>query len=87
MTYQISIYGKVQGVGFRYFAAKHAQSLEVRGFVKNLPDGSVYAEAEADNDVLENFLNLCRQGPARAVVTEISVIEIPDGGFTEFKIR
>lgn len=87
MTYQISIYGKVQGVGFRYFVLHQAQLYGVKGFVRNLPDGSVFCEAEAEKSMLDQFVAVCTQGPARAAVNEIIVNEVPDSDYTEFRIR
>jgi acylphosphatase len=87
MVYQITVYGRVHGVGFRYFVLHKAQSLGITGFVKNLSDGSVYCEAKASQQSLDSFVEICRQGPVRAVVTDISVIEVPDMVFNGFRIR
>ena len=87
MVYQITVCGKVQGVGFRYFVLHKAQLLGITGFVKNMPDGCVYCEAKGSPEMLDTFVEICRQGPSRAIVSEISVIELPDTDFTEFRIR
>ncbi len=42
----LRVTGRVQGVGFRYYAQKKALELGVNGYVRNRPDGSVYIEAE-----------------------------------------
>jgi acylphosphatase len=49
-------HGKVQGVGFRNFCQEAALSRDTRGWVRNLPDGSVEMEAEAAENVLEDLL-------------------------------
>ena len=46
--------GRVQGVGFRYFAHRAAKGLGLRGWVKNLPNGTVEAYAEGDEDAVKN---------------------------------
>ena len=50
----MKVYGKVQGVGFRYYTHKKANELGLNGFVKNKPDGSVYIEAEGEENNLKN---------------------------------
>jgi acylphosphatase len=83
----IRITGRVQGVGFRYSARQTASSLDVKGFIRNMPDGDVYIEAEGSNAAVDEFLAWCRQGPPRA---RIEHLEFTDGlvsGFQEFLIR
>jgi acylphosphatase len=83
----IKFYGKVQNVGFRYFVYRLAAELGVKGFVKNLPDGSVYAEVEADENTIDVFVNHCNLGPSHAYVSNIQVNEIPSQNFTNFTIK
>lgn len=66
-----TIYGRVQGVSFRYATLEKASELDVSGWVKNMPDGSVYLEAEASEEVLKEFLGWCRVGPAAARVDKV----------------
>jgi acylphosphatase len=65
---RVRVQGRVQGVGFRYFALQHARRLGVRGYVRNCPDGSVEVLAEGDRTALEELLALLRQGPPAARV-------------------
>ncbi|MBW3568910.1 acylphosphatase [Candidatus Parcubacteria bacterium] len=67
----IKIYGKVQGVFFRQSAYEEASRLGINGTVKNIPDGTVLVEAEADEDKLEEFLDWCKSGPEHAYVEKI----------------
>lgn len=85
--YCIRLYGRVQKVGFRYFVYQLASELSVKGFVKNLPDGSVYVEAEGDDNTLEVFISHCRLGPSHSVVKEVMVSESACKGFTDFTIK
>lgn len=63
LLYKIHIRGMVQGVGFRWSAAREAKAKGITGYVKNMPDGSVYIEAEGFRDRLNAFVEWCREGP------------------------
>ena len=65
------IRGRVQGVGFRYFAVQEARRLDVRGVVRNLADGAVEVEAEGDRTSLERLVSTLRVGPRAAQVTSV----------------
>ncbi len=84
---QIIVRGKVQGVGFRYYTQKKALEFDVKGFVKNQPDGSVYIEAEGKSIDLETFVDWCRKGPMWSKVREFTISDIPVSGLTIFEIR
>jgi acylphosphatase len=75
------ISGRVQGVGFRYSVVQYAHQLAVKGFVRNLPDGDVYIEAEGLEKQVEEFIRRCRIGPPRA---RIDAIDISDGKIMDF---
>ena len=62
--------GRVQGVGFRYFALRSALRLNLHGWVRNLPDGSVEVEVEGPREALATFAGEMRQGPSAADVHE-----------------
>jgi len=80
--------GRVQGVGFRYFAWHQAEELQITGWVRNTTDGKVEMEAEGEPQNLENFIDWIKQGPARAVIRTLSASEItPIRNFTKFNIR
>jgi len=67
----IRVFGIVQGVFFRYTTRKVARNLGLTGIVKNLPDGSVYIEAEGEEDKLRELLNYAKKGPKSAKVESI----------------
>ena len=69
----IHVYGFVQGVFFRYTTRKIARKLGLTGIVKNLPDGSVYIEAEGPEDILSELLQFAKKGPKSAEVENITV--------------
>jgi acylphosphatase len=78
--------GRVQGVGYRFFAERAARELGVRGWVRNLPDGRVEAVAEGDDDALALFLERLRQGPRGARVERVAEEDRPPSGFPSFEI-
>ena len=73
--------GRVQGVGFRWWTRKTAESLGVVGTVKNLPDGSVEVMARADQETMRVFADKLRYGPTTASVERMEdvPVELPDG--------
>ena len=85
--FNISVFGHVQGVGFRYSALNVARKLEISGFVKNCTDGSVYIEIEGTDDRCESFLTWCRRGPGYGRVDRVEVTETGVRNFRNFTIR
>jgi acylphosphatase len=82
------ISGRVQGVGFRYFAERRANQLGIVGYVKNCWDGSVEVYAVGDLNSLEEFKCLLAEGPRSASVTNILESEEPvDKRRTTFAIE
>ncbi len=67
----ITVSGHVQGVFFRLTTKAVADQLGVKGTARNMPDGTVYIEAEGDDFALESFLDWCREGPEKAVVENV----------------
>lgn len=84
---QIIIEGKVQGVAFRWQACKTANDLGVKGYVKNLQDGTVFIEAEGESQDLDTFVQWCRQGPVNAEVKKVTIVNGDIVNFTNFEIR
>jgi len=82
------IAGRVQGVGFRYFAQATGVREGVHGWVRNLPDGRVEAQIEGDADAVERVEAALRRGPSSSRVDEVNVDEqAPTGRATGFTIR
>ena len=75
--FEVYVSGRVQGVGFRWFARQEAQRFGICGHVKNLYDGRVEVVACGDDTALEGFLFALRQGNGYAHVTGLNRQEIP----------
>lgn len=85
---EIKVTGLVQGVGFRYYTQDKAQSLNISGYVRNDPDGSVKIVAEGEEDNLKELASWCYNGVRWARVEEVKVDWLePTGEFKEFEIR
>ncbi len=69
----LTIRGRVQGVGYRAWAADTARRLGLAGWVRNRTDGTVEAVAAGDSAVLDQFIAACRTGPALARVADVAV--------------
>jgi acylphosphatase len=82
----IKVQGKVQGVFYRASTKAVADQLGVRGVVKNMPDGSVYIEAEADAPTLDMFLDWCHEGPEHAQVTSVETEEGELKNYRNFEV-
>ena len=67
------IRGRVQGVGYRYFAWAEGRALDLQGWVANESDGTVHCVAEGSRDDLEALLGRLEAGPAGAIVEAVTV--------------
>lgn len=82
----IIVIGRVQGVGFRQFIKSSAIKLNIKGWVKNLPDRSVEAMFTGSTDNLKKMIEKCRKGPFLAEVKDIKIEDLEDQEFEDFKI-
>lgn len=75
----VVIHGRVQGVWFRGWMRQEAQSLGLRGWVRNRRDGTVEAVIVGAAEAVDRIVEKCRTGPPMARVTEIivSASELP----------
>ncbi len=84
--------GRVQGVGYRWFVQKTATKLGIKGYVRNLPDGTVELEAEGDAESLDVLIEEMKKGPLGACVQSVkvnrkSLQSDAERQFTTFEIR
>jgi acylphosphatase len=82
----VAVTGHVQGVFFRATCARRASDLELGGWVRNAPDGSVEAVFEGPAEAVESMLAWCREGPPGARVEEVRVTEEAPTGEPGFRV-
>lgn len=87
ISYRITVSGRVQNVGFRYYTANSAQECHISGFVKNETDGTVYIEAEGEKDDMDKFLVFCRRGPQWARIDRFDIQEQPLMNYKGFRVK
>ena len=85
--YNITVKGRVQGVGFRYFVQSISISMNLSGWVKNLDNGNVEFEVENDEEFLDLFLQKLKKGNGFSRIEDLDIISIvPLNQNTKFKI-
>ncbi len=85
---RIKVFGKVQGVFFRYSAKELADRLGVRGFAKNNFDGTVEILAEGNDAEVNQIVEFCKQGPEMSRVDKIELKEEKvRGDYDKFEIK
>ena len=83
----VLVSGRVQGVFFRAATKREADSLGVKGYARNLPDGKVEAVFEGEEDVVKMLVDFSKQGPPRAKVSNVDVKwEAYTGQFRSFRV-
>jgi len=73
---EIIVSGRVQGVGFRWYALEKAKILHITGYVKNERSGQVKILACGEADMLEIFTDWMRQGPSYALIDRCETSEV-----------
>jgi acylphosphatase len=81
---QVTIRGRVQGVGYRAWALQIASRLGLRGWVRNRADGSVEALVTGGEAAVDRMIEACREGPFGARVADIAVSDAADDGSVGF---
>ena len=85
---RVVVGGLVQGVGFRWYVKRVADDYGVKGFVRNLYDGSVEAVAEGDSSAVHGFVDEVKVGPSSAHITGVNIEWLEYGGkFKGFNIQ
>jgi len=85
----VTVYGRVQGVYFRYFVRTVAREMGLKGYVRNLASGdAVEIRAEGDKPQLDRLLEQLKAGPPGALVKNVEADWLDcTGQFTDFRIR
>jgi acylphosphatase len=84
----IKIHGKVQGVGYRFFATRVARRLGLKGWIQNNRDATVEAMVEGEKNVIDEWLEELKEGPRYAEVTNIDQETMPfSGKLPDFDVK
>ena len=83
---RVLISGRVQGVGYRAWAAQTARSLRLKGWVRNTRGGPVEALFAGEANQVDEMIKLCRRGPPLAAVLEMTVSEVADPAPAGFSV-
>ncbi len=88
-TLHITVFGRVQGVGFRAFTVSAANRHRIVGWVMNAPNGrSVEIVAQGDSEAMRAFIDLLRHGPAASHVDRVDSHPTESAeDFTRFSVR
>lgn len=70
---KIIVKGRVQGVGYRYFASREARLRKISGYVKNLYNGDVEIVAQGEKEMILNYIEDLRSGPDFSVVSDMII--------------
>jgi acylphosphatase len=84
---RVVVSGKVQGVFFRHSVKKVADILGVKGFIRNEHNGSVFVEAEGDDEMVNKLVDYCHHGPDNAKVEKVSITLGEIVGYDSFEIE
>ena len=86
--YHITVHGRVQGVGYRYFTQMKVSQFGITGWVKNLSEGGVEIVAVGEKENLEQFMESLQVGNPFSKVTDVNFTEIENTEpFHSFKIK
>ncbi len=82
------VQGRVQGVNFRATTTQRANTLNLTGYVKNLPDGRVEVLAEGEEPNLRQLVDFLHEGPPAASVSDVTTEwQAPSGDYRTFKVE
>jgi acylphosphatase len=85
---RITVRGRVQGVGFRYFVQNVATHLGLMGDVRNCPDSTVEIVAEGNAKAIAELIEQVKQGPRLSRVERVDAVDIPvEGTYGSFSIE
>ena len=89
VSVRVTVYGRVQGVYFRAFTARHARELGLTGYARNLPDRrAVEVQAEGERNKLERLIDHLKAGPPAANVEKVETNwSEHTGSYPDFNIR
>lgn len=84
---RVIVEGRVQGVGYRAFVVDAAEARGLKGWVRNLRDGSVEMVLSGGEADIESMIAACRKGPRFASVAKVETSSVPDEAWPCFTVR
>lgn len=88
VQYEITISGRVQGVGYRYFVVQKASEMGITGWVKNSVDDGVIVVAQGIEEEIKTFIDFLYLGPTRSRVDQISKVKFNTlSNFNNFSVK
>ncbi len=88
VQYELTVKGRVQGVGYRYFAVQKGSEMGITGWVKNSVDGSVIIVAQGIEEEIKTFIDYLYIGPTRARVDQITKVKFNTlSDFNNFSVK
>jgi len=88
IQYELKVTGRVQGVGYRYFAAKKANEMGITGWVKNSVDGSVIIVAQGIEEEIKTFTDYLYIGPTRCRIDQVTKVKFNTlANFDNFSVK
>jgi acylphosphatase len=85
--FEIKVFGRVQGVGFRYAARNQARSLNLKGWVENCPDGSVRSAVQGDENACRSYIQWCKNGTGYSWTERLEISEKEPQSFKSFAVH
>ena len=83
----ISVYGEVQGTGFRAWSQKQADKFSLSGWIRKASDGSIEIFSQGEEDKINDFVSICWDGPNMAFIDEVLVKAAnPDDSISRLEI-
>ncbi|AYE33331.1 acylphosphatase [Clostridium septicum] len=77
IRYYITVEGRVQGVGFRFFCQSHANLMNLTGFVHNMNNGMVELQIQGSKEVIDEFISIVKKGNFFIKVKDMYTKKIP----------
>lgn len=85
-TLRIYLTGSVQSMFLKQFIKTNAEANNVKGFLRNLPDGRMEIVIEGDSDDVRAMAEICKQGPKHAIIRSVEEKDEKHQGFKDFRI-
>ena len=83
----IRVYGKIHNLGFRFYTMQAAVHRKINGYARNSSDGSIFIEAEGEENDLNSFVEWCQKGPFFTRVEKVTITDAEIMNHASFEIK